>query len=124
MPGGKGAADGFSLLIKEPGKYKLKGLIVEALSGTGVQDRAGFFGAPNGAFYAQMPLVLRPRHKEDRIREAAVSGAGQVFTAEDSAGPAAFIGMKKGRAEVLLRREGEQYAPGIFLITISGVIDA
>ncbi|GHV67194.1 hypothetical protein AGMMS49928_03670 [Spirochaetia bacterium] len=120
LPGGRGAGDGFSLLIKEPGIYKLEELIVEAVSGVSAQGKA--------AFYARLPLVLRPWHKDDRINRRAATpaaqGAEQVLTAEDSAGLAAFISRKKRGVEILLRREGEQDAPEIFLITISGVTDA
>ncbi|MDR2079826.1 MAG: tRNA lysidine(34) synthetase TilS, partial [Treponema sp.] len=86
---------GFSLLIKEPGIYKLKRLRIRAFSerNTGA---TGFFAAP--------PLVIRQNYPEDYIiqggrkyrgAESARKAGFSVFgliTAEDSRGPVAFIG--------------------------------
>jgi tRNA(Ile)-lysidine synthase len=103
---------GFSLLIKEPGIYKLKGLGIRALSerNTGA---AGFFAVP--------PLVIRKNYPEDYIiqggrkrrgaesvRKAGLPVFG-LITAEDSRGPVAFIGRgRDGFTIVLAREEGDR----------------
>jgi len=74
---------GFSLLIIAPGFYTLKGITLEV-------GRSGDAG--EAAFFASLPLVLRPSFKEDRIGRAR-GGDGKVVSAVDSQGIAAFIGM-------------------------------
>jgi tRNA(Ile)-lysidine synthase len=75
--GPRPAETGFSLLIKEPGLYKLKQVTIELKPGlyTGSQGE--------GVFSAQLPLVLRRTFKggwvcETRGKETSVSG--EIFT--------------------------------------------
>jgi tRNA(Ile)-lysidine synthase len=108
-PGG----EGFALLIKGPGVYKLKKLSLRVfpfLAGEPppVREEEGF--------YARLPLVLRPCRGDDRI---GAPGGGEgaspegtwrreytlIIIAEDSRGPAACIAPGKGGGLVLLRRE-------------------
>ena len=75
---------GFSLLIITPGFYTLKGMAVEVGGGdTG-----------ESVFFATLPLVLRPALGGDRIGGVRGSGFGdgEVVSAVDSLGIAAFIG--------------------------------
>jgi tRNA(Ile)-lysidine synthase len=110
---------GFSLLIKEPGIYKLEGLRFRVSA-----PEAGAFPGAEG-FYARLPLVLRPRRREDRIfhpeggRSGGARDQGGAITAEDSGGAAAFIG--PGKAGVLVRREGDRggNGGGMFFFTVS-----
>jgi tRNA(Ile)-lysidine synthase len=121
--------EGFSLLIKEPGLYKLKGLIIECTS-----------APPPGkdAFSAALPLVLRRRFKDDAIRRRACKepgpegrkvpegplGSRQGFqytciSALDAGGVAAFIGGGRGTAGfgIVASREKKR-APGDFFFSI------
>jgi tRNA(Ile)-lysidine synthase len=111
---------GFSLLIKEPGIYKLKRLSIRAFSerNTGV---AGFFAAP--------PLVIRQNYPEDYIiqggrkrrgAESARKAGFPVFgliTAEDSRGPVAFIGRRRDGFMIVLAREEEARENHLFFST-------
>jgi tRNA(Ile)-lysidine synthase len=103
---------GFSLLIKAPGRYKLKGLAINARTlGPGE-------GAEGDGFFAGLPLVLRRSLRDDSILEGGTSrGLSKVLdrthgseytgivTAEDRRGTAAFIGLCRGAAVLLARRE-------------------
>jgi tRNA(Ile)-lysidine synthase len=94
----KDAEQGFTLLIKEPGSYILKGVTIEV--------RPGFTGvnADNTAplFSALLPLALRPAFSEDSLKakgrtvspaKLAQSGMrGRLWSAFDRNGTAAFIG--------------------------------
>jgi tRNA(Ile)-lysidine synthase len=83
---------GFSLLIKKPGLYTLKGIAVKALPAPGPDC------AETRGFYASLPLVIRRGHKEDF--SAAESGKIARYDiakrhrliAVDNLGTAAFIG--------------------------------
>jgi hypothetical protein len=112
--------EGFSLLIKEPGIYKLKGypLILRCLS-----DREGTSGL-GSSFRAELPLVLRPSRPDDRTggvngvswRKAIDRARSSVYTdsitVEDCRGIAAFIGIGRGRAAVIADRNGSDSARG------------
>jgi tRNA(Ile)-lysidine synthase len=117
---------GFSLLIKGPGIYKLRGLTIKVadVPPTGVPsaDGASTEGTPVvSGFFAGLPLALRRHYPGDYIlrggrkRRAADSirgtglSASALITAEDARGPAAFIGRKRdGFAIVLTREEGDR----------------
>jgi tRNA(Ile)-lysidine synthase len=103
---------GFSLLIKGPGVYKLKGLTIRASP----EARAELSG-----FFAGLPLVVRRNYPGDYIlrggrkRGAAeyIRGTGLpasgLITAEDTRGPAAFIARgRDGFSIVLTREEGNR----------------
>jgi tRNA(Ile)-lysidine synthase len=108
---------GFSLLIKEPGIYKLKRLSIRVFSerNTGA---AGFFAVP--------PLVIRKNYPEDYIIQGnrkrrgaeSVRKAGipvfDLITAEDSRGPVAFIGSGRDGFTIVLAREGEDRENRLF----------
>jgi tRNA(Ile)-lysidine synthase len=118
---------GFSLLIKGPGVYKLKGLTIRAFGVplTGVSSVHGMpgdvpstGGTPSASgFFAGLPLVLRRYYPGDYIirggrkRRAADSIRGTGFsvstliTAEDARGPVAFIGRRPGGFAIVLTRE-------------------
>ncbi|AEF86650.1 tRNA(Ile)-lysidine synthase [Treponema primitia ZAS-2] len=118
---------GFSLLIKEPGIYKLKELTIKILSGAELENPGsasnedGKFPAVLPAkvpgFFTGLPLVFRRYYPGDSIsrggrhyRGADITdkaGRAALITAYDARGPVAFIG--PGRAGpgigVLLARE-------------------
>ena len=87
--------EGFSLLIKEPGLYTLKGLTVEVTPGLNSSDAGG------AAFPAPLPLVLRRTLKDDwiigngkKIAAAKAFNAQQrkrLLSAIDRQGTRAFI---------------------------------
>jgi tRNA(Ile)-lysidine synthase len=93
---------GFSLLINALGSFNLKGIVLEV---NALSLEGGCCG--EGAFLALLPLVLRPRLKDDRIGGSLAVPA--VFTAVDSLGPAAFIGsgncQGSYRCQLLQRRD-------------------
>jgi tRNA(Ile)-lysidine synthase len=108
---------GFSLLIKEPGIYKLKEVSLEVRP-LGASDPGK--GPPKG-FRAALPLVLRPGFKGDFVvdragRRVSLAGfgggkefqnGGAVSAAVDERGIAAFIGAGPGGAmQILCREEG------------------
>jgi tRNA(Ile)-lysidine synthase len=110
--GEKGFSEkGFSVLLKEPGIYKLKAyplslrcLLAEGKSHVGT----------GGSFQAGLPLVLRPSQPDDmidgvRCKALARSRLSEYIgsiTAEDLLGVAAFIGTRQGRAVVVADRHG------------------
>jgi tRNA(Ile)-lysidine synthase len=120
---------GFSLLIKEPGLYKLKGLTVGCVSPHETRGRDGFF--------AELPLVLRRNYGDDYILRAGLkrywpkmgrlfrSRFTDVITAADAGGAAAFIGAgREGFAILLCREERVPYTgKGFFFFIVSGGID-
>jgi tRNA(Ile)-lysidine synthase len=125
-PAGKrGGEEGFCLLIKAPGRYKLKGFTVEA-----GEPRAGKKG-----FFARLPLVVRQNFCDDFIifegreipkpqaLEKGLRGeyAG-IMTAADAEGTAAFIGLGRNGPEILLSREKEknQGETGFFFYLTGG----
>jgi tRNA(Ile)-lysidine synthase len=105
---------GFSLLIKEPGDYKLKGLTIR-VTGPEVYTK----GTAETGFFAGIPLVLRRNYTDDYLQEKGKRRAGDlipkkdgapgyaVISAEDSSGIAAFIGIGRKRCSMLLTREKE-----------------
>jgi tRNA(Ile)-lysidine synthase len=123
-----GSEEGFSLLIKEPGIYKLDKypLVLRCMpegkggggipgikeKDPGIEERAS--GA-KGCFRAGLPLVLRPFRSRDRISgtdgvlrsldRSRHSGYTGYITAEDSRGVAAFIGVGKDGAVVITGRK-------------------
>jgi tRNA(Ile)-lysidine synthase len=127
---------GFSLLIKEPGLYKLGR---NAGWGTGVGgtalfkvsgplstrsreagDGPGEGGRPG--FFTSLPLLLRPALPDDVISQEGPAPARNSGTvaAQDGAGIAAFIGFSPAGAEVLRRRKA---LPGgeLFFCDIGGI---
>jgi tRNA(Ile)-lysidine synthase len=97
------SGEGFSLLIKEPGIYKLKGYSLSLRCSPGREAA--------GAFLAELPLVLRPSRSDDRIGairaldRSRCSGYTGCITAEDPRGAAAFIGTGPDGAFVIAERE-------------------
>jgi tRNA(Ile)-lysidine synthase len=100
---------GFSLLIKEPGIYKLKEY---PLAVRCFQAEEKSYGGTGGSFRAGLPLVLRPSRPDDRIggvrckalaRRRLSEYTGSII-AEDVLGVAAFIGMGQCRAAVIADR--------------------
>lgn len=99
---------GFSLLIKEPGIYRLDGDVV---SGWVLEVRSpGKDLRGNGGFYATLPLVLRPGFNGDGIiLKGKKEKAGRRFSlaAVDCRGLAAFIGAgPDGTIQALCREDG------------------
>jgi hypothetical protein len=102
----RGIEEGFSLLIKAPGFYTLKGVSFEL-------RRAGAAGndhAEQDVFFASLPLCVRPGFPEDALggegspdssgRSGRVSpgdfrGGSPVLTAADAEGIAAFLSFRK-----------------------------
>ena len=86
----------FSLLIKAPGLYNLKDIAIDVRGGLVLPESAVDAPVDDGAFLALLPLVLRPRLKEDRVLfrgDKKSRTAGRRFLAAvDCLGPAAFIG--------------------------------
>jgi tRNA(Ile)-lysidine synthase len=102
--------EGFLLLIKKPGIYKLKGLCIRVFSGeTGeILESPGFFARP--------PVALRRSYPEDFIirggrkyRGAETAGESLV-AAEDALGLAAFIAGGKNGAIAVFAGEAEDRA--------------
>jgi tRNA(Ile)-lysidine synthase len=92
---------GFSLLIKAPGSYILKGVIIEVCASSLHNGKTCINQHETaGGFSALLPLALRRRFPGDCIAGGSVfrSGAGKVraerggWCAVDRLGPAAFIG--------------------------------
>jgi tRNA(Ile)-lysidine synthase len=120
--GHAGGEKGFSRLIKEPGPYKIKGIIVEVVPSAG-EKKAGGTG-----FFAGIPLVLRQFYGDDRIMGKALEGSRRsgytdMITAEDARGAAAFIGINPAGAAVLMRREAQAGIPSVFVRILTGGFD-
>jgi tRNA(Ile)-lysidine synthase len=98
---------GFSLLIKKPGLYTLKGIVVRALAAKQLAEQQSADKQQSACeqpkpsqtrvFYASLPLLIRPRRREDTL----VSGGRKIahndakehrLCAVDNFGTAAFIG--------------------------------
>jgi tRNA(Ile)-lysidine synthase len=102
--------EGFLLLIKKPGIYKLNKLCIRTLPGeTGKKpNTTGFFVRP--------PVALRRRYPEDFIirggrkyRGAEIAGAQSLIVAEDALGLAAFIaGARDGSIAVFAGEEEDR----------------
>lgn len=75
---------GFSFVVVEPGVYNFNGMALEISADLSAD-------AGESAFFAALPLVLRPSFKEDRIGRIGY-GAGEVISAVDALGVAAFLG--------------------------------
>jgi tRNA(Ile)-lysidine synthase len=102
---------GFSLLIKEPGIYKLKWLWVRVFSGETGKAAESSSSAKGPGFFACPPVALRQHCPGDfvirdgRKRRGAeiAGGARELITVEDALGPAAFIaGARDGSVAVLV----------------------
>jgi hypothetical protein len=141
---------GFSLLIKEPGLYKLKrsaglGLNSGGRAALKVWERDSFAGrSGEGGFFAALPLVLRLYRPGDGPVKPARSGfpafpPGEEISginalsvsapcfqdriiAQDAAGAAALIGVSRLGAVILWRREIRDR--GDFFFCETGGIDA
>ncbi|MDR2068740.1 MAG: tRNA lysidine(34) synthetase TilS [Spirochaetaceae bacterium] len=126
-PGGEYEA-GFSRLIKEPGRYKLKGFVIET-AGPG-EGKKGFF--------ALLPLVVRRNFHDDVIivkgRKRSVKKAlarmprseyTDIINIGDAEGTAAVIGLDRKGPVILLRREREAGAEGppFFFFSLAGGTD-
>ncbi|MDR3122986.1 MAG: tRNA lysidine(34) synthetase TilS [Treponema sp.] len=101
---------GFSLLIKEPGIYKLKWLRIRAFPGETGKNAKSPFPLKGQGFFACPPVALRRRYPEDFVirddrkhRGAEMArGAAGLIVVEDALGPAAFIaGRRDGSVAVL-----------------------
>jgi tRNA(Ile)-lysidine synthase len=97
---------GFSLLIKAPGSYKLKGTRIDVLPGAGRYGTRGF--------YAALPLALRAAFGgETLFRRGTKTGPGDLkvppgaalLCAVDAFGVAAFIMVEPGGGAVLSCRD-------------------
>jgi hypothetical protein len=76
-----------------------------------IRESCGETGTEPG-FFAELPLIFRPSYRDDRIgtgpkalARRRFSGYTDIITVEDTAGAAAFIGLDRGTAVVLARRE-------------------
>jgi tRNA(Ile)-lysidine synthase len=119
-PSGPGYFDrGFSLLIKAPGSYILKGRVFPYIPRQGLvfevpaPQSAGLRGKQG--FFTRFPLVLRPlregdfiikagqkRRLSDILKEKALPECGGVITAWDPEGCSAFIVIKEKKHILLL----------------------
>ena len=121
---------GFSLLIKEPGLYTLKGKVLSLGKGTALSIKVQAKEAETGeaqvkegsVFSGRLPTVLRKHREGDRILrgghkrrlsdiidKGSRSGCKAVITACDAEGPSAFIAI--GR---------KPESPGSGLLVIAG----
>jgi hypothetical protein len=110
ISGGKtGGEAGFSLLIKAPGLYKLKGVTIELLPGFSLQNEE----ASAEGFFVSLPLVIRQTYHDDclvlpdrKIRAADLKqGAGFLpLCAVDAWGLAAFISTEAGKGALVSHR--------------------
>jgi tRNA(Ile)-lysidine synthase len=120
--------EGFSLLIKEPGTYKLKEyrLVLRCLPEK--EDGAGEEG-----FFAALPLVLRPVRKGDWSRMGKAqgsplarrpcSGYTDSIAAEDYLGTAAVIGSGDGGSILIGCRDSENTGDFFFITIIPWGLD-
>jgi tRNA(Ile)-lysidine synthase len=114
---------GFSLLIKAPGRYKIKGIRIA------VRAACQGSGASPGCFFAALPLAFRSARRDDRIvswggsgsfsRKKALDrsrrfGCADSITAEDSHGVAAFIGISRNGAVLLAQRTEKEAGQGFY----------
>jgi tRNA(Ile)-lysidine synthase len=102
------AEAGFSLLIKEPGLYKLK---FGDESGTGGTAFLRVSGTGKGrGFFAALPLAFHPASGDDVVphrEKPSIRGPGNgvVYAARDAAGLAALVVPGPGGAVILRQRE-------------------
>jgi tRNA(Ile)-lysidine synthase len=109
---------GFSLLIKAPGSYNLRGAFIEVLPGLG----AGRQETADRGFYAALPLALRSSSGGDTLfRRGKKTGPGDlkappgaaVLCAVDAFGVAAFITLEpSGKAVLSCRDAPRTETPG------------
>jgi hypothetical protein len=135
-------------LIKEPGVYKLEGVLVSGFSlDVGSFRALNPLKEPVKGFYAVLPLVLRPglngdfiivKDKKDktgrRLSLAGVRGrtdfrnCAAISAAVDCRGVAAFIGVGPDGTIQMLYREDEPSGDPSFFVAVShkhtGGIDA
>jgi tRNA(Ile)-lysidine synthase len=139
--GRRGFEYDFTVLIDAPGDYRVKNTLslkVESLKQTGPDEPSanpeatGFHAAFYGAFYAQLPLVLRHAKRSDRIIKAGhkrrfsdIVGKETrrevFFTAEDREGVAAFIKTGRNSAVVCRRDRVSHGADCVFFINTGGI---
>jgi tRNA(Ile)-lysidine synthase len=128
LPPGIEYEAGFSRLIKAPGRYKLKGFMIEtARPGEGKQG-----------FFALLPLVIRRNFHDDVMivkgRKRSVKKAldriprseyTDIINIGDAEGTAAVIGLDRNGPVILLRRENEIGPPGqpLFFFSLAGGTD-
>jgi tRNA(Ile)-lysidine synthase len=105
---------GFSLLIKEPGIYKLRWLRVRVLPGGTGRPPPPLRGQ---GFFACPPVALRRHCPGDSVvregrayRGTDLAGGGELITVEDALGTAAFIAGARGLCAAVLAGEGEDRA--------------
>ena len=104
---------GFSLLIKEPGIYKLKWLRIRALPGKAGTTEGVSFPEGTAAFFACPPVALRQSCPGDFVirkgrkyrRTDMARDARGLFTVEDALGLVAFIAGKRNGSVVALAGE-------------------
>jgi hypothetical protein len=114
---------GFSRLIKAPGRYKLRGFIIET----------GDPGEGTKGFFARLPLVLRRNFQDDCIilkgRKRSVKKVLDrmprteytgIINAGDMEGTAAVIGLDRNGPVILLRREEKTGEPELFFFLAGG----
>jgi tRNA(Ile)-lysidine synthase len=118
---------GFSLLIKEPGIYKLKWWRLRVLSGKTLESpvkEPGFFACP--------PVALRRHYPGDRVirggrtcrGEEIARGAAELVTVEDTLGPVAFIAGARDRSVTALAGDDRGRAKRkncLFIVVQEGV---
>jgi tRNA(Ile)-lysidine synthase len=122
-PAERQGEEGFCLLLKAPGRYKLKGFTLEA----------GEYRAGEGGFFARLPLVVRQNFYDDFIilKGRKISGSEaldkelrwgytDIMTAADAEGTAAFIGLGRNGPEILLSREKEKSQGNGFFFYLTG----
>jgi tRNA(Ile)-lysidine synthase len=114
----RGFEKGFSLLIKEPGFYKLNGVCINV--------GAACVEAPKGAspagFYAFLPLLVRRTLKSDRIeRESRRFSPPEkaLWSAIDRRGVAAFIREDCAGSSGALARSREGGGEGLYFISVN-----
>jgi tRNA(Ile)-lysidine synthase len=106
----RGGNEGFVLLIKKPGIYKLNGLRIRVLPG----ETGRTVHTPS--FFARPPVALRRGYPEDFIirggrkrRGTELAGGRGLVAAEDALGLAAFIaGGRDGSVAVFAGEAGER----------------
>jgi len=138
---GKTGERGFSLLIKEPGLYTLKGRVLGLTKNSSLLIKVGECIKPpvgsqaqTGKLLAKLPIVLRSHQAGDRISRGGHkrslsdilnSGIRSEYrgfiTAYGAEGPFAFIAI--GRALTLITRDepGAPEAEGAFIIEFGGL---
>jgi hypothetical protein len=112
-------------LIKDPGRYKLRGFVIET---TGL-------GEGKEGFFAFLPLVIRRNFHDDMLiikgRKRSVKKAldrmplseyTDIINVGDVEGTAAVIGLGRNGPVILLRREKETGKPGppLFFFSLGG----